>query len=412
MNDNRAISTAYTWVHVFIASIMMLATFPGRTQALGMVTESLLADMSLDRTIYASYNLYATLIGSLFCLPIGRWIDRYGCRTVLAGTLVLLGASVIWMSHIRTNHIAFLIALSLTRGLGQSALSVLSIALISKYCSKKLLAPAMGVYSFLTSILFMGAFIGMGKALSSEIYWRTAWYGVGMILLVFCLPLSWFVLKNRSMTPTEQKTPEKNEGMTLFAALKSPAFWVFALSISFYNLVISGIGLFNESILAERGFSKEMYYFLLGFAVPFALACNILTGLLCRFIKVQYVLAGTLFPMAFALFLFPFVKTPEQVYAYSIMMACGGGAIMVLFFTVWADFFGRLEQGRIQGVAQMATVVSSAVGPFCFAIAHKWTGSYSPTFYLSGIVLFMLAITACRIKRPEYAMKNNRIDHE
>ena len=42
---------------------------------------------------------------------------------------------------------------------------------------------------------------------------------------------------------------------TLAAALRSPAFWVFGIASSLYGLAASGIGLFNESILAERGFA-------------------------------------------------------------------------------------------------------------------------------------------------------------
>jgi sugar phosphate permease len=123
----------YNWIRVIVAALMMVATFPGRTQGLGMVTESLLSDFQMDRTLYASYNLWATLLGSLFCIPAGYWLDRSGCKTVLAFILTMLGLTVLWMSLIRESHTAFFVALFLTRGLGQSALSVASIALVSKY---------------------------------------------------------------------------------------------------------------------------------------------------------------------------------------------------------------------------------------------------------------------------------------
>ena len=38
------------------------------------------------------------------------------------------------------------------------------------------------------------------------------------------------------------------------------AFWTFSIGAALYGLVASGIGLFNESILAERGFGPEVYY--------------------------------------------------------------------------------------------------------------------------------------------------------
>ena len=42
--------------------------------------------------------------------------------------------------------------------------------------------------------------------------------------------------------------------------MRTATFWVFALGTALYGLVASGIGLFNESILSERGFGPNVYY--------------------------------------------------------------------------------------------------------------------------------------------------------
>ncbi len=113
----------------------MVATLPGRTQGLGLVTESLISDMHVDRVTYATINLWATLIGAAFCLPCGRLLDRYGSRIVLTLTVLFLGATVVgmrWMQGIA----ALSIAITLTRGFGQSALSVVSLALVGKFGSR------------------------------------------------------------------------------------------------------------------------------------------------------------------------------------------------------------------------------------------------------------------------------------
>jgi hypothetical protein len=66
----------YGWTNVALAALAMVGTLPGRTQGLGLITEPLLADLRIDRVSYAAINLWATLIGSLFCLPCGRLLDR------------------------------------------------------------------------------------------------------------------------------------------------------------------------------------------------------------------------------------------------------------------------------------------------------------------------------------------------
>ena len=52
----------------------------------------------------------------------------------------------------------------------------------------------------------------------------------------------------------------ESAGATLARPFARPAFWVFALCSAVYGLVASGIALFNESILAERGFDPDTYY--------------------------------------------------------------------------------------------------------------------------------------------------------
>src|SRR5438445_4801128 len=91
---------------VGVAAAAMVATLPGRTHGLGLVTEPLLADLGLDRVHYAAINLWATLLGAAFCLPCGWLIDRLGVRLVLTGVLVSLGGVVVLMSRVRGLWVA------------------------------------------------------------------------------------------------------------------------------------------------------------------------------------------------------------------------------------------------------------------------------------------------------------------
>src|SRR5688572_8101943 len=89
----------YGWINLGVAALAMVATLPGRTQGLGLVTEPLIADLQIDRVTWATVNLWATLIGALFCLPVGRLADRLGPRCVLATLVAALGAVVLAMGY-------------------------------------------------------------------------------------------------------------------------------------------------------------------------------------------------------------------------------------------------------------------------------------------------------------------------
>ena len=183
----------YGWVSLGMAALAMVGTLPGRTQGLGLVTEPLMRDLSIDRVLFAEINLVATLVGSLFCLGIGRLIDRAGSRSVLTAISLCLGAAVLAMSGTRGVW-PLLVLITLTRGFGQSALSVASLALVGKWFSRRL-SLAMGVYALAMSIGFMAAFPAVGAAVQAS-GWRVAWAGVGLALVLVLAPLSWLLVRS------------------------------------------------------------------------------------------------------------------------------------------------------------------------------------------------------------------------
>jgi MFS family permease len=121
----------YGWTVLVVAAAAMVGTPPGRTQGLGLITEPLLADLQIDRVTYATLNFWATIIGAAGALGIGRLIDRYGSRAVLVGLSLGLGGVVCATSQV-TALPALAVWLTLTRALGQSALSVVSLAIVGQ----------------------------------------------------------------------------------------------------------------------------------------------------------------------------------------------------------------------------------------------------------------------------------------
>jgi nitrate/nitrite transporter NarK len=137
---------------VLVAAVAMLATFPGRTHGLGIVTERLLRDdhLSLTRQGFGDLNFWATLLGAAFCLPCGGLFDRLGVRRLLPAVVALLALAV-WGMTVASNLPLFFLALLLTRGFGQSALSVVSIAHVGNWFGSRQ-GLAMGIYSVLVSL--------------------------------------------------------------------------------------------------------------------------------------------------------------------------------------------------------------------------------------------------------------------
>src|SRR5947207_6884713 len=85
------------------------------------------------------------------------------------------------------------IAVTLTRGLGQSALSVVSLAMVGHWFVRRI-DKAMAIYSVVMSIGFMLAFPLVGMLVQAW-GWRSAWMAVGIALLGGLAPLAYLVVR-------------------------------------------------------------------------------------------------------------------------------------------------------------------------------------------------------------------------
>jgi len=268
---------------------------------------------------------------------------------------------------------------------------------------------AMAVYTILLSVGFMLAFPLIGASVI-KYGWRTSWAVIGFALLFGLAPLA-ILLVRRSpescglqpdvdVPVVDQPRDQAVGGYTLGQALATPAFWIFGISGAVYGLIASGIALFNESILAERGFDAAIYHRSLVIVALTALVGNFLGGWIMTKWRMNRLLALAMTLLAASLLSLPHVRTFGHVAAYAVVMGLTGGFVIVIFFSVWSYAFGRAHLGKIQGAAQALTVLASAIGPLLLAEGAVRTGSYATMFYVLTVVVSILALSAWLVRMP------------
>jgi MFS family permease len=310
-------------------------------------------------------------------------------------TLALAGV-VFGLSHLTGSLIILLVLLTATRGLGQSALSVASITSVGRRFGKRVGMP-MAVFSVLLSVFFAMAFVLVGYSVR-QAGWRVAWRQVAVFLAFVIAPM--ILLFFHVKSPGAAEDSMETSGFSAIEALQTAAFWVFAGSAALFNLVSSGLGLFNEAVLAERGFDQKTFHIFLGVTTLFSLVGQFMAGGLSRKISYRALIALGMGIYATGLALIPVVGTKPQLYMLSAVIGVAGGMIIVVFFAIWSEAFGRRHLGRIQGAAQFMTVISSALGPVLFAKAFDISHSYTPLLFTLAVVVLGVGITALNIKMP------------
>jgi rhodanese-related sulfurtransferase len=252
--------------------------------------------------------------------------------------------------------------------------------------------------------------------------WRMAWGSIGVALLAGLAPLAWWLdrsspetvglsvdgdLASDSVRDVAAQGPGATQA-TLGDALRSPAFWVFALASSVYGLVASGIGLLNESILTERGFTPDVYYTALAVTAMMGLAGNFAAGALAPRVSLRFILVAAMVVLAAGLTALAHVSTYAQVMFQAVAMGIAGGFITVVFFSFWGQAYGREHLGRIQGAAQAMTVMASAIGPLFLAVWVDRTGSYAAAFYVLAAIVALLGAAAGWVSIPPGAQPVER----
>ncbi len=398
----------YGWVVLIFAAVAMVATLPGRSVGIGLITEPLIADLGISRLDFAEKNFWATIFGALFNLICGVSIDRFGVRAVVTAVLFVLSLVVLGFSQM-TGAGFLLLLLVLMRGVGQSALSVVSLTMVGKWFVRRL-SVAMGIFAVLMSLGFAVAIVVAGDVVLKQ-GWRVMWSGLGWILMVLSGLCLLFVRRDPEAVGLDTEVVKDDEsdelviGFTLVQALMTPAFYVFAIGSALYNLVIAGVMLFNQSILGELGFDETVFQYAMAVFMATGLLGNFTAGWAARRWSLGRLMTIAMLAVGVYLLAFPELKTSGQALTHAGLLGFSGGVVSVIFFTAWADIFGRLHLGKIQGAAQVFAVLASATGPWFIESVFSSAGSYAPAFYALVPAVLIVAVFAyfVNIPRPEDA---------
>lgn len=387
----------YGWVCVGLAAVAMSATLPGRTYGLGLIKEPLRESLGIGDLRFNVLNFWAIILGAVVVMPVGRMIDRAGVRVTLVAVSATLGASVVMMSRTWDEPSLFA-TLTLVRGLGQGALSVVAIALVGKWFKRRV-GPAMGVFTLLLAVGFVAPIFAVGVAVR-DLGWREAWAWVGYSLLLGLAPLGWLLGRDSpesaGVPPDEPSAGESPPAASvpLSAALQTPAFWVYTLAATLFNFTFSALTLDSELLLTEHGLDgRRVNELVLGVLMVSGLPANVLAGWLARRRPMGKLLGAGVALLAVSLAVFPFTRTLAMAAAYAALLGVSGGIITVIYFAVYGHTYGRGHLGSIQSAVQVLSVLASATGPVALAACREYVGGTDPFFYtFSGGAAILAAL--------------------
>ena len=281
--------------------------------------------------------------------------------------------------------------------------------------------PILGLSGTMMALIGVGGSPNLINWLIPQFGWRTTYIILGMVLLLFMAPLSWFFVRNRpedhGLLPDgaqglQQRPgqatglgaipiPAAEEHWTRAEALRTPIFWVFLLGLASVSMLGTGMMFHIVSIFADNNMSPALAataYVPLAFVTA---ATNLGSGFIVDRVRLRVIMAISLLLQTLSLWMVTYLGNWWLAMAFGVILGATTGLQRTVSTVAWAKYYGRRHLGSITGVTTTVTVGASALGPMPMGIARDLLGSYGLTLKLLAIIPLVLAIASLFVDRPE-----------
>ncbi len=420
----------YGWMVLVWGTVGVLMSMPGQTIGVSVFTEPLLTALQLTRD-QLSLAYMAGTIGSSFLLPwAGSLYDRWGVRPVASLAALSLGLVLTYLSQVdrvvrwfdsTPGTVLPLVCIFLgflsLRFFGQGVLTLVSRNMMMQWFDQRR-GFATGFSNVFISLGFSASPVAL-DALINRYDWRGAWMVLAVVVgVVFPVIVLLFFRNNpeaSGLRPDGNYRPSARQrryavpvvkNFTRSEAVRSYAFWVFALMLAMQGLYITGFTFHVVSIFEQAGLSRAEAITIFQPVAVLAVVITLAASSLSDYVSLKYLLfaegLGACLGIAGMIFL---DGTPLAYYA----LVAGNGMMVGLFSVIttvtWPRYFGKQYLGAISGQATMLIVFGSALGPILFSTSLRWTGSYALAGWTCFVVFFLLVVAATRANNPQLRLK-------
>ena len=412
----------YGWTMVGVASLGIFVSGPGQSHTFSVFVGPISRDLGVSSATMATAYGLATLAAAFLLPRMGRLVDRFGPRRMLAAIVILLGFACLFFGA-AANFLWLAVGFGFLRFFGQGSLMLGSANLVSHWFSRSRgLAMSLMALGFGVS---MAVHPPLAQYLIEEIGWRQAWFALGLLTWLLMLPPIFLLVHDRpeqlGLRPDgdeSQKADAQAEageaqitGLTLHEALRDSSFYVLSFGMFAIAMLVTTLHFYQVSILTAQGLGTELAARVFTVSAVAMVAAMPLVGRLFDRLRTRYVFAFGLLITAASLVGVTLVTDAATSVAYAVLFGLNNAFSMTLFGYIWPRYFGRRHIGSIQGVGQMIGVVGASLGPLPVGLAFDLLGSPTLTIRLLAILpLIAAAIALFYLRTPKAVTGNEHLE--
>jgi MFS transporter, OFA family, oxalate/formate antiporter len=336
---------------------------------------------------------------------LGRLLDRRGSRLILCAAVLGTGFATMALSLTQSLAMFYLLfCFARMNWAGPFDLGLYG-ALNSWFVARRALATSIATLAQMSGLVAMPL---IAQLAMRDGGWRSGWVAIGATVLIVGFFPVWLFLVRRpedvGLVPDRivaGANPAPSEPRFSRAeAMRTRAFWLLSLYTFLLYPVQAGVSLHQAPHLIERGLSPIVAATVISFFSATSAVASFGVGLLPRRWPLRYVLLVSAVLMSAGSFSLIAIASAEDAYLAVGLFGFGLGGIMTLLPVAWADYFGRESYGAIRGVVLSVQVMAQAVGPLLSGALRDWSGNYTDSLLVFGILAALAAVTALAARRP------------
>jgi MFS family permease len=390
------------WIIVGVLAVTVTVSYGVLMYAFPVVLGPMQAELGWSQPMFTGAYSLGALAGGLAAVPVGRWLDRHGSRSLMTTTATAASLLVAAWAHVRSPVAYYLIWIGL--GVCSAGLSYEPAFTTITQWFRTGRGRALTIVT-VAGGLASSIFVPLTAGLVEQFGWRTAVLSLAGLLAAFTIVPHATVLRRPPADPGPRLDACLAAGPVIGTASRTSVSTRHLFAVKSLRWLTAA---FFLSTFANMAFAVHLIPLLLARGHPIAFASLALGSIgvmkllgrllimpVARWLTVPTATIVAFSLQAAGLVLLILANSTLAVSVCVLLFGVGDGASTPARAELVAELYGSSRYGTISGVMALFLAVARAAGPVGVSLVFAATAGYDVPLLLMTVLL----VSACRALR-------------
>ncbi|MEC3616281.1 MFS transporter [Bacillus stercoris] len=398
----------YAWIIVSVTFLILLAV-QGVRLSFGAFVEPWERQFSMDRSTISLISTMSFIVYGISQPVIGRLVDKWGARAVLAWSALLTGVSI-FLTYLVTSpwQLFLLYGLGVSLGVGGASNVAASVLVVNWFSKKRGLAFGIMEAGFGAGQMLL---VPGSLMLIHWFSWKLTVVVLGLLLIVIVFPVALLMLRNNpsekktepigGLAASEKETAPKTTALSVTGMFRMRQFWF--LILPFLICGFTTVGLMDTHLIPfshDHGFSTTVTSAAVSLLAGFNIAGILLSGIIADRWSSRKILCFLYAVRAMSIVILIYSHEPYLLLAFAILFGLVDFATVAPTQMLATQYFQNYSIGLMIGWLSLAHQIGSALGAYVPGVIYTITGEYTLAFYLSIGMLVLASVMNVMLREP------------